>query len=155
MPESSHQCLMTVGDLAARTGVSRKTIRDLEGRGLIYSTSRSEANYRLFGEEALWCVETITRLRSLGLTLTEVESLGKAYLEEPEEPFGPRLDVLLDRVRARVREELCERERLLARIDEFRAANSAALAGEPGAELGSPDPVRARGPVAGNQAPRA
>jgi MerR family transcriptional regulator, copper efflux regulator len=139
---------MTVGDLAERTGVSRKTIRDLEGRGLIYSTSRSEANYRLFGEEALWCVETITRLRSLGLTLAEVEELGRAYLERPEEPFGPRLDVTLDRVRGRVREELREREQLVARIDEFRAANGAALAGDPGAELGSPDPTRVRGRVA-------
>ena len=147
MPERSQAALMTVGDLAERTGVSRKTIRDLEGRGLIYSTSRSEANYRLFGEEALWCVETISRLRSLGLTLAEVEEFGRAYLERPEEPIGPRLAAILDRVHGRIREELRVREQLLVRIEEFRAANGAVLAGEPGAELGAPDPTRRPGRV--------
>lgn len=143
MGETRDGRLMTVGDLAERTGVSPKTIRDLEGRGLIYSASRSESNYRLFGEEALWCVETISGLRSLGLTLAEVEQLGRVYLERPEEPFGQRLDEALERVRERVRAQLSELEETLARIDAFRAENAAALAGEPGAELGQPDPCRA------------
>lgn len=142
MPE--HRELMTVGELAERTGVSRKTIRDLERRGLIYSASRSEANYRLFGAEALWCVQMISGLRSLGLTLAEVEEFGKAYLARAGVPIGPRLDELLERVRARVSAELHEREQLIARIDGFRADNAAALAGEPGADLGPPDPCRAR-----------
>lgn len=133
---------MTVGELAERTGVSRKTIRDLEGRGLIYTAGRSEANYRLFDDEALWCVQMITGLRSLGLTLNEIERFGKAYLERPEEPAGPRLELLLERVERRVAEQLAELEQLLGRIEAFRAANAAALAGEPGAALGPPDPRR-------------
>jgi DNA-binding transcriptional MerR regulator len=36
--------LMTVGQLAARTGLTIKAIRDLEGRGLIYTAGRSRAN---------------------------------------------------------------------------------------------------------------
>ena len=143
MPDEGRE-LMTVGELAERTGVSRKTIRELERRGLIYSASRSEANYRLFGEEALWCVQMISGLRSLGLTLAEVEEFGKAYLERSGEPLGPRLDELLERVRERVSAELYEREQLIARIDGFRADNAAALAGESGFELAPPDPYRAR-----------
>lgn len=141
MPTEGRE-LMTVGELAKRTGVSRKAIRDLERRGLICSTSRSEANYRLFGEEAIWCVQVIARLHSLGLTLAEVEEFGKAYLERSDEPVGPRLDELLERVRARVYAELCRLEQLIARIDGFRASDAAALAGELGAELGPPDPCR-------------
>jgi MerR family regulatory protein len=51
--------LMTVGELARRTGLSHKAIRELEGRGLIYSAGRSESNYRLFDQTALWCVGAV------------------------------------------------------------------------------------------------
>ena len=135
---------MTVGELAERTGVSRKAIRDLEGRGLIYTVGRSEANYRLFDQEALWCVKMITGLRALGLTLNEIETFAKEYLERPEEPAGPRLHLLLERVERRVTRQLGELEQLLGRIEAFRADNGAALAGEPGAGLGPPDPRRRR-----------
>ena len=63
---------MTVGQLARRTGVSIKVLRKYERRGFIFTLGRSEGNYRLFGDEALWCVHVIQRLRSLGLTLKEI-----------------------------------------------------------------------------------
>jgi DNA-binding transcriptional MerR regulator len=135
---------MTVGELAERTGISRKAIRELEARGLIYSAGRTESNYRLYGEDALWCVQMISGLRSLGLTLAEIERFGADYLERPGEPVGPRLAVLLERVHGRVTAQLAELEQLLVRIQAFREANAAALAGEPGARLGPPDP-RPRG----------
>src|SRR5919204_3259220 len=72
--------LMTVGELARRTGLPHKSIRELEALGLIYSAGRSEANYRLFNDSALWCVRAIKSLRSLGLTLKEIEQLSAVYL---------------------------------------------------------------------------
>jgi len=81
--------LMTVGQLAERTGLSHKAIRELEGRGLIYSAGRSEANYRLFDQGALWCVGAINQLRSLGLTLAEIEQLHASYLKQPDLSTGP------------------------------------------------------------------
>jgi DNA-binding transcriptional MerR regulator len=66
--------LMTVGELARRTGLSRKLIREFEGLGLIYSAGRSEAGYRLFDQPALWCVTVIGNLRSLGLTLKDIRN---------------------------------------------------------------------------------
>jgi MerR family copper efflux transcriptional regulator len=68
-----HEELMTIGQLAAKTGLSIRTIRELEGRGLIYTAGCSEANYRLFDSSALWCCQVITNLRSLGLTIKEIE----------------------------------------------------------------------------------
>jgi MerR family transcriptional regulator, copper efflux regulator len=44
--------LMTVGELARRTGLSIKAIRRYEDLGLIYSAGRSEGGYRLFDESA-------------------------------------------------------------------------------------------------------
>ncbi len=53
---------MTVGELARRTGLSIKAIRQYEELGLIYSAGRSEGGYRLFDESALWCAEVISTL---------------------------------------------------------------------------------------------
>jgi hypothetical protein len=50
---SSGDGLMTVGELARRTGMSIKAIRQFEASGLICSVDRSESNYRLFDETAL------------------------------------------------------------------------------------------------------
>jgi DNA-binding transcriptional MerR regulator len=133
---------MTVGELAERTGISRKAIRGLEERGLIYSAGRSESNYRLYDEDALWCVQMISGLRSLGLTLGEIERFAADYLQRPEDAAGPMLAVLLETVQRRVAAQLAELEQTLGRIEAFREANAAALAGEPGARLGPPDPRR-------------
>ena len=63
---------MTIGSLSRRTGVPVKTLRTYEDMGLIYTVGRSPGNYRLFGEDALWCVGVVTGLRGLGLTLDEI-----------------------------------------------------------------------------------
>jgi DNA-binding transcriptional MerR regulator len=68
---------MTVGELSRRTGVSLKTIREYEARRLIYSAGRSDRNYRLFDDTAPWCARVIDELRSLGLTLKEIEQLAR------------------------------------------------------------------------------
>jgi MerR family transcriptional regulator, copper efflux regulator len=120
---------MTVGELARRTGMSAKKIREFEGLGLIYSAGRSEANYRLFDEAAIWCVEVISSLRSLGLTIKEIQELAALYLDRPDQPIGPRLAALLDRAERRIEQRRAELDLIQERIRNFRAANSAALAG--------------------------
>lgn len=133
---------MTVGQLAERTGVSRKLIRELEGRGLVYSAGRSESNYRLFDESALSCIAIVTTLRSLGLTLAEIEHLCGWADTHPGESPGPMLATLLDDAQQRMRAQVRELHEALARIEAFRAENAAALAGDPRVPLGPPDPCR-------------
>ena len=60
--------VMTIGQLSKRTGVPIKVLRHYEDLGFLYTLGRSESNYRLFGQEAVWCVQVIQSLRSLGLT---------------------------------------------------------------------------------------
>ena len=134
--------LMTVGALARRTGMSAKKIREFEGLGLIYSVGRSEANYRLFDESAIWCVQVIGSLRPLGLTIKEIQQLAAVYLDRPGEPIGPRLAELLDRAEARIEQQRAELDLIQQRIRGFRAANIAALAGR--SELAGGDPRRKR-----------
>ena len=94
---------MTIGDLSRRTGVPVKALRKYEDMGLIYTAGRSPGNYRLFDEEALWCVGVIGSLRGLGLTLAEIRELSEIYLVRTEDPIGPRLAAVLLAARGRVR----------------------------------------------------
>jgi MerR family transcriptional regulator, copper efflux regulator len=134
--------LMTIGELAHRSGLSIKSIREYEALGLIYSAGRSEANYRLFDESALWCVRMIGDLRSLGLTIKEIQGLTDVYLGRPQEPIGPHLAVLVERAERRIEGRLAELEEIRNRIRAFRRKHAAALAGEPGADLAAEDPRR-------------
>ena len=133
---------MTVGELARRTGLSIKAIRRYEALGLIYSAGRSEGNYRLFDESALWCAQVISTLRSLGLTIKEIDQLARDYLSRSGEPIGPRLATLLQRAERRIDERIDELEAVRGRIREFRTGHGDALAGRRGAELFGPDPRR-------------
>lgn len=137
--------LMTVGQLAARTGLSIKAIRGLEGRGLIYTAGRSPANYRLFDESALWCAQVIRNLRSLGLTIKEIEQLAGVYLDRPEEPIGPHLAGLLERAERRIDERIRELEEVRGRMRAFRAERPDVLAGTSEHELTGSDPRRGSG----------
>ena len=89
--ETSASKPMTIGQLARQTGVSIKTLREYEHLGLIYTLGRGENNYRLFNDEALWCVQVIGILRSLGLTLKEIQEISAFYCQRSGELAGPRL----------------------------------------------------------------
>src|SRR5947209_20598036 len=97
---------MTIGQLSRRSGVSIKVLRDYEDLGFLYTPGRSESNYRLFGEEAVWCVQVIQGLRSLGLTLKEIRALVMCYLERPGEPSGILLEAQLAQGLARVEAQI-------------------------------------------------
>jgi MerR family copper efflux transcriptional regulator len=134
--------LMTVGELARRTGLSVKAIREYEALGLIYSAGRSESNYRLFDDAALWCAQVISTLRSLGLTIKQIDRLASAYLGRPDEPIGPQLAPLLDEAQQGIDDRMAELAAMRERIRDYRAAHAAALAGRPGADLFGQDPRR-------------
>jgi MerR family transcriptional regulator, copper efflux regulator len=137
--------LMTVGELSRRTGTPIKALRRYEDLGLIYTAGRSPANYRLFDDSALWCVEVVTGLRGLGLTVAEIHELAGVYLGRPEEPIGPHLADLLRRVRARLDARIAELQDLRRRIEEFECAQAVALAGTAGADFRASDPRSRRG----------
>jgi MerR family copper efflux transcriptional regulator len=120
---------MTVGALSRRTGVPVKALRGYEDAGPIYSCGRSPGNYRLFDDEALWCVELIRGLRAVGLTLAEINDLAGAYLRRRDKLIGPRLATMVTASRARAEARIAELRELLARIDAFEASNAAELTG--------------------------
>lgn len=130
--------VMTIGTLARRTGVPVKTLREYEDLGFIYTVGRSAGNYRLFGEEALWCVGVVGTLRGLGLTLSEVQALTARYLGRTDEPIGPRLAQTLKAVRARSERRIAELQALLHRITDYEAEHADELSGR--ADFRAQDP---------------
>lgn len=132
--------LMTIGELSRRTGMSLRALRSYEGMGLVYTAGRSPGNYRLFDESALWCVEVIRGLRSLGLSVAEIRELAGIYLGRPDQPVGPHLAERLRGVRAGIERRMAELHELRRRIDEFEAGHRAELAGQPGADFRAQDP---------------
>jgi MerR family transcriptional regulator, copper efflux regulator len=134
---------MTIGQLSQRTGVPIKVLRHYEDLGFLYTRGRSESNYRLFGEEAVWCVQVIQGLRSFGLTLKEIQALVMCYLERPGEPSGVLLEAQLAQAVARVEARITALQALRQRILEFQAACTGApapLAASALAQLLASDP---------------
>ena len=121
--------LMTVGELSRRTGLSIKAIREYEALGLIYSAGRSEGNYRLFDDAALWCARVIGEMRSVGLTIKEIKQLADAYFGDPDEPIGPKIAAALAYAEQRIDAQLEELEALRRRIAVYRIDHAASLAG--------------------------
>jgi DNA-binding transcriptional MerR regulator len=129
---------MTIGALSRRTGVPVKTLRQYEDLGLLYTVGRSAGNYRLFDEDALWCISVISTLRSLGLTLAEIHDLTAGYLQQTSQPVGPRLATLLAAVRTRTRQRIVELQERLQRLDAFATDHATELAGR--ADFRAQDP---------------
>ena len=117
-----------------------KALREYEQLGLIYTLGRSESNYRLFDEEALWCVQVIRTLRSLGLTLKEIQDLTALYLERPGEPIGPHFGEKLEAALTRIEARITDLQALQQRIRDFQCAHAAELAGETELDLLASDP---------------
>jgi len=95
---------MRIGRLARRTGVSIKALRFYDSHGLLLTSGRSAANYRLFPEDAVRCVNGIRTLKAAGLTIRDVRELVIAYRA------GGDWEVLLKRKAAQVLERLNRKE---------------------------------------------
>ena len=66
---------MTIGDLAAATGVKPRTIRFYEKKGLLPRPQRSESGYRLYAKQDIKLLQLIRSARSLGISIRDVGEL--------------------------------------------------------------------------------
>jgi len=78
-PASQEQAYLQIGEVAERTGVTQRTLRFYEERGLLKPPSRLEGGFRLYSEDDVRRVEQIKRLQSLlGFTLAEIKEMVEA-----------------------------------------------------------------------------
>jgi MerR family transcriptional regulator, repressor of the yfmOP operon len=70
------QSLFTIEQVAARTGLTKRTLRYYEEVGLLAPTDRTEGNYRRYSEADIQRLERIKKLRDLlGFSLAEIRKL--------------------------------------------------------------------------------
>lgn len=79
--------MLTIGDLASKTGVNKSTIRYYEQMGLLSHSGRSEGNQRRYASADLQRLEFISEARELGLTIEAIRSLIDLS-EQPQSTSG-------------------------------------------------------------------
>lgn len=102
---------LLIGQVATRSGVSRKALRLYEAEGILPPPRRSAAGYRLYGTDTLSILTFITQARRLGFRLDEI----KAVVQMRRAGRCPCPHVL-----TLVRDKLAELDRTLADLSELR-----------------------------------
>lgn len=83
-----------IGELAKRTESTVETIRYYEKQGLLPEPTRSEGNYRLYGEDHIERLRFVRHCRTLDMSLDEVRTLLQ-YRDTPDEDCGD-VNAMLD-----------------------------------------------------------
>ena len=108
-----------IGELAAKVGVTERTIRYYEERGLLESVKRLDGGQRVYTDDDVRRLKFIQKLKVLGLSLAEMQELETLYgRHHTNAQVLPRLIELLDSHLATVSERLGE---LAALRDEIRS----------------------------------
>ena len=123
---------MLIGELSAKTGLSRDTIRFYERQGLIQVTSkqRRENNYKEYTEEVLNRLQTIIRMKNFGFTLNEAADL-LDMIEENDATCNNVSDLIEKKVElldTKIREMIALRNQLLAGVQK---CNDCCTPGQP------------------------
>ena len=84
---------MLIGDIAARAGVSIKTVRYYEDVGVIDRAARTPSGYRDYDEDVLERLRFVRSAQAVGLTLGEIREV-VAFRERGESPCAHVLELL-------------------------------------------------------------
>nr|WP_024126426.1 MULTISPECIES: MerR family transcriptional regulator [unclassified Streptomyces]AHE39045.1 MerR-family transcriptional regulator [Streptomyces sp. FR1]AHE39542.1 MerR-family transcriptional regulator [Streptomyces sp. F2]AHE40285.1 MerR-family transcriptional regulator [Streptomyces sp. F12] len=123
---------MQIGEVAARTELSLRTIRHYEETGLVVPSARSQGGFRLYTENDVARLMVIRRMKPLGFTLDQMRDLLDATdrLDGGDELGPDEREALLQRVREYEQSAAEQVEKLrvqLARAEDFAATLRARL----------------------------
>ena len=75
-PPPSNEPHLQIGEVAERTGVTQRTLRFYEEKGLLKPPSRMEGGFRLYSDADIQRVEQIKQMQGLlGFTLAEIKEM--------------------------------------------------------------------------------
>jgi len=66
---------LLIGEVAAKSGVSRKALRLYERTGILLAPRRTAAGYRVYGPETLATLTFVAQARRLGFHLDEIKEI--------------------------------------------------------------------------------
>jgi DNA-binding transcriptional MerR regulator len=108
---------LTIGQAAATTGVSAKTIRYYEQVGVVPAPGRTPAGYRQYTRHGVQRLLFVRRARALGLSLQTIKAL-TATLDGPGRPVRPRLRRLVQAQLLAVQQRMAELEALTRELQD-------------------------------------
>ncbi|MFE3598721.1 MerR family transcriptional regulator [Streptomyces sp. NPDC059142] len=117
---------MQIGEVAARTELSLRTIRHYEETGLVVPSARSQGGFRLYTEKDVARLMVIRRMKPLGFTLEQMGDLLDATDRLDADgglPEGEHRE-LVERVRAfeqAAAERVADLRKQLGRAEDFAA----------------------------------
>ncbi len=76
--------LLSIGELASKTGLPVRTIRFYSDAGVVPEADRTEAGYRLYGEDALARLGLVRTLRDLGIDLPTIRRVLEREVSVPD-----------------------------------------------------------------------
>lgn len=103
---------MKVGQLAAKTGLTVRTLHHYDEIGLLSPSGRTPTGHRIYGEAEVRRLQQIASLRHLGLSLEEV----RECLDDPAMSLEHALELQI----RRIDEEIEQRRRLRDLVQDLR-----------------------------------
>jgi MerR family transcriptional regulator, repressor of the yfmOP operon len=117
------QAYLQIGEVAERTGVTQRTLRFYEEKGLLKPPSRLDGGFRLYSEDDVQRVERIKRLQTLlGFTLADIKEMVEAEEVKTQIRAEYRKDAEVSERRAKLAKAREVTERQVAMIDQKLAA---------------------------------
>jgi DNA-binding transcriptional MerR regulator len=120
----------TIEQVAAQTGLTKRTLRYYEEVGLLPPTGRTEGNYRRYSQDDIQRLERIKNLRDLlGFSLADIREILQAEDERHQLKAAYRQETeaagkiaQLDRVDETIRHQLELIEQKIAGLEQMRAS---------------------------------
>jgi len=114
---------MKVGRLAAKAGLTVRTLHHYDEIGLLRPSARTAAGHRLYGRAEVERLQQIASLRHLGLPLEEI----RAYLTRPEYTLERVLDLHVERMERQIASQQRVRDLVRSLRDRLRAAEEVSV----------------------------
>lgn len=117
-PEPDEHAHLQIGEVAERTGVTQRTLRFYEEKGLLTPPSRLDGGFRLYSEDDVRRVEQIKRLQNLlGLALADIKEMVEAEEVKSQIRAEYRRDANVSERKAKLSKAIEVTERQVAIID--------------------------------------
>lgn len=122
-PALNEEAYLQIGEVAERTGVTQRTLRFYEEKGLLTPPSRLDGGFRLYSEDDVRRVEQIKRLQNLlGLALADIKEMVEAEAVKSQIRAEYRRDADVSERKAKLARAIAVTERQVAIIDHKLAA---------------------------------
>lgn len=96
MPDTQPTADLQIGEVAERTGVTQRTLRFYEEKGLLRTPTRMDGGFRLYSEDDVKRVEKIRKLQDLlGISLADIKDMVDAeeVLRELRAQYRPEAEL--------------------------------------------------------------